>query len=86
MLQRGNIQAKDESHVPLLVPMVQVPELGEVGVAAEQDPQKTRVAAEGEALIQLLGSPFVAGAIAGAVDQPQHFARVGERDEQREDP
>ncbi len=56
--------------------------LGEVGVAAEVDLTETGVAAEQDGQVELVGGPFVRGAIAGSIDDAEHFAGVGQGDDQ----
>jgi hypothetical protein len=57
--------------------------LGEVGVAAEKDTQKTAAKTSGHGAIERLGSALMTGAIAGTIDDTQNFAGVGQADEQR---
>ena len=64
-------------------PRRRVPGLGEVGVAAEVDPAEAGLAAEQDRQVELLGGALVRRAIAGAVDDAEHLAGVGQRDDQR---
>ena len=57
--------------------------LGEVGVAPEGDAAEPGLAAEQDRQVELLGGPLMRGAVAGAIDEAEHLAGVGQRDDQR---
>ena len=67
----------------VLVPAVQVPGLGEVGVAPEGDLAEPRPAAQGGGLVEVDVGVLVRGPVAAAVDQVQRLGGVGQRDDQR---
>jgi hypothetical protein len=64
------------------VPTVEVRGLGEVGVAAQKDAQKTAAKTSGHGAIESLGSALMTGTIAGTIDDAQDFTGVGQADEQ----
>ena len=57
--------------------------LGEIRVAAEQDAAEPGLPAEQDGQVELLGGAFVRRAVAGAVDDAEYLAGVGQRDDQR---
>ena len=65
------------------VPAVEVPGLGEVGVAPEGDLAEPGPAAEVGGLVEVDVGVLVRGAVAAAVDQEQRLGGVGQRDDQR---
>ena len=76
------VDAEEERHA-LGIPGVELLGLGEVGVAAEVDPAEAGLAAQQDRQVELLGGPLVRGAVAGAVDDAEHLAGIGQRDDQR---
>ena len=68
---------------PAGVPLIQLPGLHEVGVAAQQDRLEPGPAAQRDGLVQILIGPLVAGTVARAVHQIQRLLGVGQRDQQR---
>jgi len=66
-----------------LIPAVQVPRPGEVGVPPEGDLAEPRPSAEGGGLVQMDVGVLVRGAVAAPVDQEQRLGGVGRRDHQR---
>ena len=76
------VDAEEERHA-LGVPGVELLGLGEVGVAPEIDAAEAGLAAEEDGQVELLGGPLMRGPVAGAVDDADHLAGVGQRDDQR---
>ena len=66
-----------------MIPAVQVPRPGEVGVPPEGDLAEPRPSAEGGGLVQMDVGVLVRGAVAAPVDQEQRLGGVGRRDHQR---
>ncbi len=64
------------------VPTVQVLALREVGIAAQQDLAEAALPADGHDPVHRRRRALVRGPVARAVLQPQHFARVGQRQHQ----
>jgi hypothetical protein len=81
--RRGAVVAKDELDAGIRVPPVQVFGLREVGVATEQDFHKTGAKAGIGGLVESDRRAFMGGAVAGSIDNAQHFTGVGQADEQR---
>jgi hypothetical protein len=77
------IVAEYKANAWVSVPAIEVRSLGEVGVAAEKDTQKTAAKTSGHGAIESLGSALMTGAIAGTIDDAQDFAGIGQADEQR---
>ena len=80
---RAAVVTKDERHIPLLMPAIEVPGLGEVGVSPQRDPAEAGLTTERDALVELLGRALVTGPVAGPVLEPQDFPRVGRCEGQR---
>jgi len=81
-VQHG-VDAKQELHVALCVPAVQVGGLGEVGVAAEQDALEPASAAQVDRLVQVPGGILMTRPVARSVQQEQRLLGVGQGDDQR---
>jgi hypothetical protein len=64
------------------IPTIEVRGLGKIVVAAEKDTPKTAAKTSGHGTIESLGSALMTGTIAGAIDDAQDFAGVGQADEQ----
>src|SRR5229473_5683515 len=77
------VVAENEANACVVVPAVQVFGLREIGVAAEQDGAEATAQARSDGTVEGVGGAFVAGAIAGPIDDPQDFTRVGQADDQR---
>src|SRR5262249_52417872 len=73
--------AEEEQHA-FGVPGVELPGLGEVGVTAQVDPTEAGLAAEQDRQVELLGGTLVRGPVAGPVDDAEHLAGIGQRDDQ----
>ena len=78
----GRVGAKDELHA-VGVPAIQVLGLREVGVTADEDLAEAAVAAHADGPIDLRRGAVVRGPAAGAIEQAQHLAGVGQRHHQR---
>ena len=76
------VDAEQELHL-FRVPGVEAMGLGEIRVAAEQDAAEPGMPAEQDGQVELLGGAFVRRAVAGAVDDAEYLAGVGQRDDQR---
>ena len=79
---RHGLEAEVEGHA-VAVPRIEFFGLAEGRIAAEHDLAEPRPAAQRDGLVGFLSCPFMAGTIAGTVDQPQHLARFGQREYQR---
>src|SRR5277367_5766629 len=77
------ISAEDELDVARLVPLIQLPGLREVGVAAQQDRLESAAPAQRGGLVQILIGTLVAGPVARAVHQVQRLLGVGQGNQQR---
>lgn len=76
------IVAENEANAWVGVPAVEVLGLGEVGVAAQKDAPKTAAKTGGDGAIESIGGAFMAGAIAGTIDDAEDFAGVGQANDQ----
>ena len=70
--------AEDERDAAIGIPAVEMLGLGKVGVAAEQDRAKAGTQASGDGLVQGLGRSLMGRTIAGAIDDAERFAGVGQ--------
>ena len=77
------VVAEDKADPRVLVPAVEVFGLGESGVAAEQHAAKAGAQAQLHGDIDFTGGAFVGGAVAGAVDQAEDLAGLGQTEDQR---
>ena len=82
-LEIGHGVNAEEEHHALGVPGVESLGLGEVSVATKIDAAEAGLAAEEDRQVELLGGGFVRGPVAGAVDEAEHLAGVGQGDDQR---
>lgn len=76
------VRAKVEVHA-ITVPAVQVGGLGEVRIASQRNPLRTRLAAKVYGLIEALVGLFVAGPIAWAVKYIERLTGIGQYHHQR---
>src|SRR5262249_56453145 len=77
------VVAEDEANAAIRVPVIEVLGLGEIGVAAQESAAKAAAETDAEGVVDLGSGAFVRGPIAGAVDQGQDLAGVGQGDDER---
>jgi hypothetical protein len=77
------VMAEDEVDATVAVPAIQVFRPRKIGVAAKQHAPKAAPKAELRRTVQLSRRSFVGRSIAGAIDQAEHLAGVGQTDHQR---
>src|SRR5947209_2735620 len=66
-----------------LGPAVQVAALREVGIAAEQHPPEAALPANRDDAVHDGGRALVRGSVSWPVQQPEHLAGIGQRDDER---